>query len=138
MTVGGWVLFGVIVFALVIFGLMLGYAIGDWKGAIAGFIVGILIAIFVLIGMRWYYNNTASGKRALKTQESNFKNGLQRTVKVFDVNGSIIYQYDGKIDIEYDECRILFDDEDGKRHVIYYTTGTVLIEETGEEGAEDE
>lgn len=131
MTVGGWVLFGVIAFALVILGLMLGDALGERNGAIAGVIIGILIAIFILIGMHWYYNNTASGKRAFKTQESNFANGLQRTVKVFDVNGNVIYEYDGKIDITYDESRILFDDENGKRHVIYYTTGTVLIEEEG-------
>ena len=28
-----------------------------------------------------------------------------------------------------DENRILFDDEDGKRHVIYYPTGTIIIDE---------
>ena len=137
MTVVGWMLWGVIAFALVVLGLALGYTTGEGKGAIAGGIIGILIAIFVLFGMHWYYNNTAKGQRALKTQESNFENGLQRTVTVFDINGNIIYQHEGKIDVEYDECRILFDDEDGKRHVIYYTTGTVLIEETGEEGADE-
>lgn len=132
MTVGGWILWGIIAFALVALGLGLGYTIVEGKGAILGGIIGILIAIFVLFGMHWYYNNTASGKRQIKTQESNFSNSLQRTVKVFDVNGNIIYEYDGKIDITYDESRILFDDENGKRHVIYYTTGTVLIEETNE------
>lgn len=76
-------------------------------------------------------------KRQKEILKEEYRNGELyfndiRTVKVFDVNGNIIYQYDGKIDIEYDECRILFDDEEGKRHVIYYTTGTVLIEETGE------
>ena len=131
MTVVGWMLWGVIAFMLVAVGLVLGHTIGEGKGAIAGGIIGILIAICVLFGMHWYYSNTASGKRKIKTQESNFANGLQRTVKVFDVNGNVIYEYEGKIDIEYDESRILFDDENGKRHVIYYTTGSVLIEEEG-------
>lgn len=135
MTIGGWILFGVCAFVLVCISALIGATLGDgetYKGAIVGAIIGVFLSVFLLIGMHWYFNNTAKWKRAFKTQESNFNNGLQRTVKVFDVNGNIIYQYNGKIDIEYDECRILFDDEDGKRHVIYYTTGTVLIEETGE------
>lgn len=132
MTVLGWIIFMVIAVLVAGISILIGGTIGEYKGAIVGGVVAAVLIIFLLAGMRWYYNNTAQGQRAFKTQESNFKNGLQRTVKVFDVNGNIIYQYDGKIDIEYDECRILFDDEDGKRHVIYYTTGTVLIEETGE------
>lgn len=132
MTVGGWIIFMAIAVFVAGISILLGATIGEYKGAIVGAVVAVVLIILLLFGMRWYYNNTAQGQRAVKTQESNFKNGLQRTVKVFDVNGNIIYQYDGKIDIEYDECRILFDDEDGKRHVIYYTTGTVLIEETDE------
>ncbi len=132
MTVGGWIIFMAIAVFVAGISILLGATIGEYKGAIVGAVVAVVLIILLLFGMRWYYNNTAKGQRAFKTQESNFKNGLQRTVKVFDVNGNIIYQYDGKIDIEYDECRILFDDENGKRHVIYYTTGTVLIEETDE------
>lgn len=132
MTVSGWITFMAIAVFVAAISILLGATIGEYKGAIVGAVVAVVLIILLLSGMRWYYNNTAQGQRAVKTQESNFKNGLQRTVKVFDVNGNIIYQYDGKIDIEYDECRILFDDEKGKRHVIYYTTGTVLIEETDE------
>ena len=132
MTVSGWILFSVIAIVVAGICILLGATTGEYKGAIVGAVVAVVLIIFLLVGMRWYYNNTAKGQRAFKTQESNFGNGLQRTVKVFDVNGNIIYQYEGKIDVEYDECRILFDDEKGKRHVIYYTTGTVLIEETGE------
>ena len=131
MTVSGWIIFALIAIVVAGICILLGAAMGD-KGAIGGSIAAFVLITLLLFGMRWYYNNTAKGQRAFKTQESNFGNGLQRTVKVFDVNGNIIYQYEGKIDVEYDECRILFDDEDGKRHVIYYTTGTVLIEETDE------
>lgn len=132
MTVSGWIIFALIAIVVAGICILFGAAMGDYKGAIGGSIAAFVLIILLLFGMRWYYNNTAKGQRAFKTQESNFGNGLQRTVKVFDVNGNIIYQYEGKIDVEYDECRILFDDEDGKRHVIYYTTGTVLIEETDE------
>lgn len=95
---------------------------------LAGIISVVLIAA-IGIGMHWYYNNTASGKRAYKSQESNFGGGIERTVKIYDVNGELITEYEGKFDITYDDNRILFDDENGKRHVIYYPTGTVVIDE---------
>ena len=81
------------------------------------------------VGVGFFYANTAIGRRALKSQKSNFNNGIQRTVRVYDVEGDIIEEYEGKFDIEYDSDRILFDDEHGKRHIIYYTTGTVIIDE---------
>ena len=34
--------------------------------------------------------------------------------------------------MEYDDDRILFDDENGLRHIIYYPTGTVIIDEVSE------
>ena len=55
--------------------------------------------------------------------------GIDRTVKVYDVNGKLIQEYDGKFDIEYDDDRIVFDDENNKRHIIYYPTGTIIIDE---------
>ena len=79
--------------------------------------------------MHWYFNNTATGRRAYKSQESNFNNGIERVVRVYDVNGKLITEYDGKFDITYDNDRILFDDQNGKRHVIYYPTGTVTVHE---------
>ena len=101
----------------------------DYQHSPAPFIAGIAIIVVLLIGMLWWFNNTASGKRAFKTQESNFNDGIERMVKVYDVNGELIVEYDGKFDITYDDDRILFDDENGKRHIIYYPTGTVVIDE---------
>lgn len=89
-----------------------------------------LIIIGGIIGFQfWYYGNTASGNRALKTQESDFNNGIERVVTVYDIDGKVIQKYEGKFDVTYDSSRILFDDENGKRHVVYYTTGTVTIDE---------
>ena len=129
MTVGGWILF--IIIAFLIFHLCFGIALGvDEKiGYVIATIISVLLIFAIGLGMHWYYNNTASGKRAFKSQESNFKDGIERTVKVYDVNGQLITEYDGKFDITYDNDRILFDDEKGKRHVIYYPTGTVIIDE---------
>ena len=79
----------------------------------------------------WWCNNTEAGKRAFKTQDSNLNGGITREVKVYDVEGDLIASYKGKFDIEYDDDRILFDDEKGNRHIIYYPTGNVIIDEVG-------
>lgn len=79
--------------------------------------------------MFWYFNYTASGKRAFKTQESNFSNGINRKIEVYDATGDLIKTYSGKFDIEYDNDRIIFDDQDGRRHIIFYPTGTITIDE---------
>ena len=92
---------------------------------IAGLVV---IAAAWSIGV-WYYSGTEAGKRAVKTQQSNFGGGIQRRITVFDVEGDVIAQYEGRFDIEYDDDRILFDDEEGLRHIIYYPTGNVIVDE---------
>lgn len=133
MTVGGWFLFGIIAICILIIALFIAWHWFDEKRGPVPWIVSIGIAIAlcngVFVGMNAYYNNTESGKRALKSQESNFNSGIERTVTIYDVNGKVIKQYEGKFDVEYDDDRILFDDENGKRHVVYYTTGTVAIDE---------
>ena len=65
----------------------------------------------------------------LKSQESNFNNDIERIVKMYDVNGQLIAQYDGKFDIACNGDRILFDDKNGKKHIVHYPTGAVVIDE---------
>ena len=126
MTVLGWVLF--IIAAAIIIGLTTLCGASEDHTAV-GCMTGILLSAVLLAGMLFYFNGTASGKRAFKSQESNFNNGIQRTVEVYDATGGLIKTYNGKFDVKYDSDRILFDDENGKRHVIYYPTGTVIIDE---------
>jgi len=126
MPIIGWVIFVglavVVMLSSALFGEAL-YHIGF------GCVVGAFICIIIMIVMIWYFNSTATGRRAFKSQESNFNNGIERVVKVYDVNGKLITEYDGKFDITYDDDRILFDDENGKRHIVYYPTGTVTVDE---------
>lgn len=93
-------------------------------------VVILLVTCAVCFFIGWYQLNTESGKRALKDQQSNLSGGIMRTVQVYDVNGELIKEYEGKFDVETDkETYILFDDEDGKRHIVYFTTGTIVIDE---------
>lgn len=129
MTIGGWI--GCIIMvalAMALFG-GLAYLCETTGVRIFWIVAGIVISIAVIIGMLFYYNFTASGKRAYKSQKSELQNGIDRTVTVYDMEGDIIKTYSGKFDVTYDSDRILFDDEQGKRHVIYYPTGTVTVDE---------
>ncbi len=97
--------------------------------AIASFIIGVIIGAIMIVGPI-VYSNTESGKRALKDQKSNFNSGIERVVSVYDVNGKLIEKYEGRFDVEKDHDNyILFDDEEGRRHIIFYKTGTVIVDE---------
>ena len=129
MTVCGWIGFACLAVAILFIGFLIGLACDGGKIMAISMTVSAVLVVFVLIGMLFYYNNTASGKRAYKSQESNFNYGIERTVEVYDATGNLLKTYNGKFDIDYDDNRIIFDDENGKRHVIYYPTGTVIVDE---------
>lgn len=129
MTIGGWGIFAFIAVFIIGIGVFIGFCTEKPGGIAIGAVIGTLLSIFVLVFMLWYYNNTAAGSRAFKSQQSNFSGGIDRIVRVYDMSGGLIQQYDGRFDVDYDENRIIFDDENGKRHVIYYPTGTVIIDE---------
>jgi cell division protein FtsI/penicillin-binding protein 2 len=132
MTIGAIIL-DIFLFIILIF-ICVGVLCNSYDNEIRNVIITALIGIIVLGGViifqLYYYKNFESGKRAIKTQESNLKGGINREIKVYDINGKEIETFKGKFDIEYDDDRILFDDENGNRHIIYYPTGTVIINET--------
>ena len=68
----------------------------------------------------------ASCSRMAKSLDSNMSGGLQRTVEVYTNTGELLTTYEGKIDIQYDDNRTLFD-LDGKRYTI--NGGIVIVEE---------
>lgn len=128
MPIIGWIIFAIISFCICFIATI---PVVESEGKTR---IIILIAIFaVLIGlatcMCWYYQNTESGRRAFKDQESNFSGGITRRVNVYDMEGDLLTSYEGTFDIEMNDTRILFDDEKGDRHIIYFTTGTVTIDE---------
>lgn len=93
---------------------------------VAIIVIGALIFLF-----RWYNTSTASGLRAVKDQQTELNNGLDRTIVVTAENGREIYRYDGKCDIETNnENYILFEDANHKRVVIYKgVQDTIIVQE---------
>ena len=133
MTIGTITLCSGLTLCLFILGLVIDVLTESIPGKILGIIVCITIAIGIWVAGWFYCTHTEGGKRALKTQQSNLNGGIERRVLVYDVSGNVIADYQGKFDVEYDDDRILFDDEEGLRHIIYYPTGTVIIDEIGAE-----
>ena len=126
MTVTGWIVWIILSITIVGFAAVIGSVVDK---TLVGVLVGVIISGLFLGGLLFYFNGTAAGQRAYKTQESSFNNGIDRTVEVYDATGNLLKTYSGKFDVDYDSNRIIFDDEKGKRHVIYYPTGTVIIDE---------
>lgn len=90
----------------------------------------IVLLVLILCILTTLCSCTESCSRTCKDIGSNYNGGLYRVVKVYDINGNLVAEYEGKFDIETDNERyILWDDELGKRHIVYYTTFNVIIDE---------
>lgn len=119
MTIGGWIVFALIASCLV-FAAVCGAV---WCENIAARItipvICVLATIGLLIGMLWYFGNTASGQRAITDQKSDFENGLERVIRVYTADGNIIAEYEGIIDIEGNDGGYVLFDYQGKRYTYY-------------------
>lgn len=119
MTIGGWVVFALL--ALCVVGGVV-FIMACWEstpGRVLTVILGIAVIVAILLGMFWWFNNTASGQRALTDQKSEFANGLERVVRVYTANGDIIAEYEGIIDIEGNDGGYVLFDYQGKRYTYY-------------------
>ena len=96
-------------------------------------VTGTIVIAILIIASAFYLTSTEGGKRLIKDLTSNVSGGIPRHVKVYDINGELIEEYKGTFDVETtNDNYILFDDENGLRHIIYFTTGTVIIDELGQ------
>ena len=89
------------------------------------------IAILLLFIICFLFCSCTEGcARSCKDFDSNVNGGLYRTVKVYDIDGDLVAEYEGKFDIETDNTTyILWDDEYGKRHIVYFSTFNIIIDE---------
>ena len=134
MTIGLWVTAIAIGVIGLVISIVLGVADGNWGACVIGILITIIVVGATLGIGYWYYNNTADGARALKDERSNLNNGLHREIIVTAEDGREIFYYKGKCDIETDHSAyILFEDEDGYRHIIYKgALDTIIVNEISE------
>ena len=85
-------------------------------------IKNIIIILILVITM----TGCASFDRGIKDIQSDFTNGLNREINVYSYNGELIASYKGKIDIEINDTKVLFELK-GKRY-IYYNAVVEVIE----------
>lgn len=131
MTITGWIIVGFIALILGFILLMLWGNECKFKTLLISSIISIIIIIGMIIGGFWYYDNVASGIREVKDQKSALNNGIEREITITTEDGREIFYYKGKCDIKTDNDNyILFEDEEGKRQIIYWgITDTVIISE---------
>ena len=84
----------------------------------------------------------ASWGRFVKTWNSDWDNGIEREIIVYDATGNVLFRQRGKFDIEENQAgtKILYDDEENMRHIVYLGSGTAIVNEfpTGEDSPEVE
>lgn len=131
-TFSDGILIGIASLLLISFGVIIIADMYSTSSKVIGVIIEIVVIASMIIGCGIYNTHTESGKRRLKSWESETSGGINRTVTVFDIEGDELAKYTGKFDIEESSqegvVKIKFDCE-GKRHIIYAQTGTVLIDE---------
>lgn len=131
-TLLDWIIFGTVFACMVgVIAFMIAEKT-EAKYKIIVLVIEVLLLVAMVGGCAAYHTKTESGKRSLKTWQSETTGGIDRTVTVYDINGEEIAKYTGRFDVEESSqegvVKIKFDC-DGKRHIIYAQTGTVLIDE---------
>ena len=131
-TIGDWILFGILLVIGIIVTIVIYSDSYEISYTIISAIVTIVVVALVMVGVGWYNTHTASGARALKDYQSNLSNGIERTLKVIADDGYIIYEREGKFDVEVHDDYIVFD-ENHVRTILYRSlTSTLTIEEKSE------
>lgn len=80
--------------------------------------ITIILAIIAVFAYLFIGANCSSCERYNKSCASEYGDGLYRVVTVYDYQGDKIATYEGKIDVEENESKVLFD-LDGKRYIYY-------------------
>ena len=119
MTVGGWILFGLISIFILVFAICLAVVSAKKWQAVAFVVGGIIVVGLIFGGLWWYFHGTAAGQRRLIDSKSNLQNGIERVINVYTADGDLIASYNGRIDIEDADGGFVKFDFDGKRYIYY-------------------
>ena len=131
-TLADWIIFIVLFICAVCAFVCVQAAEAELKTKVIVLLIELVLMIAVVGGCAIYNTRTETGKRHIKSWESETSGGIDRTITVYDIEGEEVAKYSGRFDIEESSqegvVKIKFDC-DGKRHIIYAQTGTVLIDE---------
>lgn len=131
-TLYDWIIFGIFQACMIGVNIFMIIENVEAKYKIIALIIEVVLIVAVVGGCAAYHTKTESGKRSIKTWQSETSGGIDRTVTVYDINGEEVAKYTGRFDVEESSqegvVKIKFDCN-GKRHIIYAQTGTVLIDE---------
>lgn len=131
MTIGGWALFIFLAALICFFGLFFAWAcLKSTTNRVLCCIATFILVAALFCGIRWYFQNTASGQRALTNQKSELRNGLERTITVYTADGNVIAEYSGRIDLQANSGGYVLFDYEGKRYA-YYNCFVESIAEIG-------
>lgn len=119
MTIAGWIIFGFVAVVAGLFAFCFYDGSSTRTGRILAIVIPIVVAMLILIGLHWFFGNTASGQRMLIDERSELEKGIERVVTVYTADGKILAQYEGKIDIEQNDGGYVKFDFDGKRYIYY-------------------
>lgn len=119
MTISAWIGFAIIAVFIIVLGVSGCICFDKTTAKIMSIITALILVVGLFFGMRWYYQNTASGQRALIDQKSDIGNGLERTITIYTADGAVIARYSGKIDIEGNDGGYVLFDYEGKRYTYY-------------------
>lgn len=81
-------------------------------------ILAICLTILMLVFGLMFTFGCSSCDRSMKSCTSDVSGGLYRIVNVYDYQGDKIASYEGQIDIQENNTKVLFD-LNGKRYVYY-------------------
>lgn len=129
MTIAGWVFYGLLALVVICVAAWVCVDVDTVSGRALTIVIAAIAIFGMLLGFRWYYQSTASGQRALKTQESNLGGGLYRTVEVYSYDGDLIKSWSGEFDVTENDQETFFD-IDGRRVIIQ--GGIIINEEVGD------
>lgn len=90
-------------------------------------LIGTAVVILVLVALIVFLVlNSQSCQREVKSFQSDFGGGIERTVTIYDYDGDVVREWHGTFDIAEDDQEVYFD-LDGDRVIIQ--GGIVVIEE---------
>lgn len=119
MVIGAWIGFFSTALVIAVLAWSNGKEQKTIKGKLTYWGVAFAVILTLLLVLLWYYNFTASGRRALVDEKSDIGNGIERTITVYTADGEVIAQYTGKIDLEANDGGYVLFDFEGKRYTYY-------------------